>query len=1231
MHLAGSAIRLGEIDQALILGASTMVNPLHTVSFSKLGVLSPTGSSKSFDAAADGYARAEGFAAVLIKRLDLALRDGDHVYSVITGSAINANGKGKALTMPEGEAQGMTIRAAYARAQRNPADAFFAELHATGTLVGDPIEVNGAGRVFSKGRDPRKTLRVGSVKGNMGHAEGCSFMASLIKVSLMLHNKEIIPNIRFNKPNPKIDFVGGMMKVQTELEKITPDLAAPDGKFVASISTYGVGGANAHVVVESFETAAEVEAAAALIREPKTNTTRLYLFAVGTLTEGSVSRWQSTLTSRFKDLDEPRSLRSLSRELTRQARASPYRSFAVGPALTPDLKWSKTALVSAKPKLCLVFAGQGPQHVFMGRQLSEAFPTFLDAIKASDEILVKKYGQPSFVERSGLFIPGKQTTLAANGVWPVADVVLSLVFIQIALTDLLKSLGIKYDCVIGHSIGEIAMGYASGHYDRETAVGIAVGRAAAMTQAEGNGGMVALGVGVQKAKLMIKKVFARAGVDSGLWIAGINSPKAVTIAGKHELIDLMVEVAADPLDKVFAAKLRVTCAFHTPFMEAQENLFKDFVKSAFTTTRNPIAKVMSTVDGKWLERDLDVQYCWDNIRQPVLFGTALNKIVQELGAENVSFLEIAPHPVLKSYIEEIGGNPISLIRRPNPKVPAQNTGEHFQFLEGVGNLLMTGYKHIDVNKLAGRTDGIVDFIKVPLPAYPYSKTSCWAEDGAAASLRLRERPRPLSQDHFRINVDTHPDLAGHVVLGAVLYPGSGYVSFLSIVRHLSTFVHRYTEAILENGAFIVENMKVLKPFVLNGHDSIPGHAGVIINGDQWEFRGSTDSKYANGKALLETVYASGYFKRENHAYDPENLPSLDVESLLRSSLVSMTGDEFYDTLPSSYGYIDHFRNYTKELHAVPYPECWAGKAYIARLEIPEGTPDVYGAGYCIHPGILDSITQIGLCMSMHMANKTFDFNGTLLPVSMKRLARWDPIDAPSMDDHLKKGVYVLYKPKVWGAKGPYISDYVISDVSGRVFLTIDGFEIALAPEPEPVPITDHSMQQRIVTTWQPKAFITPNYILPPAGAHGGHSYLAEVLEGLLVHARTQTNRFVSRVLDLDPTNSIARAVDAKLSSLLATHRFAVDYFAAGIDGELADAKVNALHYPHGRSTIIDTAAFSSQNVSVRTATVDVILANIDIAKTPNNLDLLPKLLAPYGAAIFLVHCSSFRWFPSPFR
>ena len=150
---------------------------------------------------------------------------------------------------------------------------------------------------------------------------------------------------------------------------------------------------------------------------------------------------------------------------------------------------------------------------------------------------------------------------------------------------------------------------------------------------------------------------------------------------------------------------------------------------------------------------------------------------------------------------------------------------------------------------------------------------------------------------------------------------------------LLNFTRRYTEAILENGAFIVENMRVLKPFILNGHDSIPGHAGVIINGNHWEFRGSTDSKYVDGKPLLETIYAKGYFKRDNPDYDPENLPLLDVKSLLNSSLVSMTGDEFYNNIPSSYGYVDHFRNYTKELHAVPYPECWAGSRFQMVLPI----------------------------------------------------------------------------------------------------------------------------------------------------------------------------------------------------------------------------------------------------------------------------------------------------------
>ena len=163
------------------------------------------------------------------------------------------------------------------------------------------------------------------------------------------------------------------------------------------------------------------------------------------------------------------------------------------------------------------------------------------------------------------------------------------------------------------------------------------------------------------------------------------------------------------------------------------------------------------------------------------------------------------------------------------------------------------------------------------------------------------------------------------------------------------------------------------------------------------------------------------------------------------------------------------------------------------------------------------------------------------------------------------------------------SSDLVADSTGQVFFTIDEFEIAPAPEPEPVPITDQSMQQRLVTIWQPKAFVTPHYAVPLPGARGAHGYLAEILETLFLNARSETNRFVSRVLDLDPTDSIARAVDAKLSSLLATHRFAVEYYAAGTSGEAADAKVNALNYPHGRSAIINTSTFADQGVSIRDA------------------------------------------------
>ena len=316
------------------------------------------------------------------------------------------------------------------------------------------------------------------------------------------------------------------------------------------------------------------------------------------------------------------------------------------------------------------------------------------------------------------------------------------------------------------------MGYASGHYGKKTAIGIAAARAIAMTQVSGNGSVAALGACFHRAKYMIKNILADAHTGSGLWIAAINSPKDVTVAGDTKLIDMLVSVAQSR--KIFVAKLKVTCAFHTPLMDLCEKDFRTLAKLAFTEgLSTPVVRTMSTVDPGWLARDMDEDYCWDNIRQPVLFGKAVDDIVKERGPENVVFLELSPHPVLQAYINHCGGKAFSLVRRPNPKVPAKNTGEYHQLLEGIGGLLSAGFKGIDLAKLCATPDGQQDFIQCKLPEYPYNRLKCWSETAADRSMRLQEKRRPLASTMFRLNSETHPDLTGHVIFERPIFPASG--------------------------------------------------------------------------------------------------------------------------------------------------------------------------------------------------------------------------------------------------------------------------------------------------------------------------------------------------------------------------------------------------------------------------------------------------------------------------
>ena len=359
---------------------------------------------------------------------------------------------------------------------------------------------------------------------------------------------------------------------------------------------------------------------------------------------------------------------------------------------------------------------------------------------------------------------------------------------------------------------------------------------------------------------------------------------------------------------------------------------------------------------------------------------------------------------------------------------------------------------------------------------------------------------------------------------------------------------------------VASNVSIHKPLVLNGTGSIPTHVGCVIDGDKWEFRASPNVEYVKGQIVLDTVYASGQFSRVNPAYD-ESAPSMfDFNAKLASSRGSVTGDEFYEAIPSAYRYQRHFKDYLKVVHEIDDDNSWDGKAYLTRLEVPEGTPDVFGHGYVIHPGILDSITQCGLAMFINMDTKLFDFNG-------------------------------------------------VSE--GRVLFTIEGFEIARAPDAEPVAITDNSLEERLTTAWQAKAFPAVPFAL------ASEDSLSGVFKAIVGAA----GRKVVRAIDLAQTTDISTGLDVILGDLKQSGVL-VEYFCAAGTPEDADSKTGLLKHSHVRSLAIESWKFAgnakSTSVSL-TAAGCSSYSHVSYAAT--------KLFST--TLIFLLFQLIFRLWPTP--
>jgi len=497
----------------------------------------------------------------------------------------------------------------------------------------------------------------------------------------------------------------------------------------------------------------------------------------------------------------------------RRARQMPWRSFAVvTPGHTNKVKFTTPVLVPRnKPPVVFVFAGQGPQHIAMGRELFSIYPAFRESILEMDSVYTKVVGE-SLLHSTGLFLNPTIDSKAKplGDIWPIQVTLPALAMLQCALVDLLGCFGVKPNLAIGHSAGETAVLYASGAASKEMVVEIAIARGKAMALVESAGGtMAALSCGVLQAKSLIQESLAPellGTVDIGCH----NSDEAVTLSGLTSSIDLIV--AAAESRGIMARKLRTRVPVHSHMMEICRAEFHSLLGKIWERENLaciPNIPVYSTLTGDLLQRDFDADYFWQGTRKPVLFTEAMTSLIGK--HPTATFIELSPHPVLSSYLSDLGAtSPVATLRR--PKRQEVGAVEIPAFLEALGKLVSLGYNSVDFSGLNGNPP--LDF-EFSLPPYPFMpKIVPYHSDSNSFYRQFEDRNGPLNHGALRVNSQTHPVLSQHVIKGEPIMPAAGYI-----------------EMALEFGATVLWDIEFRAMLSLSHEHPIP--VEVKLDGAHW--------------------------------------------------------------------------------------------------------------------------------------------------------------------------------------------------------------------------------------------------------------------------------------------------------------------------------------------------------------------------------------------------------------
>ncbi|WP_098024831.1 non-ribosomal peptide synthetase/type I polyketide synthase [Streptomyces sp. st115] len=915
VHLACQALNNGESDLALAGGTLLHMAPQYTVAETKGGFLSPEGRSRTFDAAADGYVRAEGVGLVALKRLDDAVRDGDRIHAVIAGSGVNQDGHTNGITVPNADAQVDLIRRVCAEAGITPGDLQYMEAHGTSTPVGDPIEANALARALAIGRAPGARAYVGSVKTNIGHTESAAGIAGLIKTVLSIQHRTVPPHINLENLNPAID----PATLPYEIPTRPTAWPAHEGPARAGVNSFGFGGTNAHVVLEEAPPPPPKTGAAPPAGRPWSilplsarNPDALVELAAGIRGELAGDNGPAvalddlghTLAHRRQHLPERLSVvystrASLDEALAAHGRGEPHPRVVHG-----------RARESADRRLVWVFTGMGPQWWGMGRQLLAEEPVFREAVEACDRAL-REFADWSLIEE----LTADESVSRMSETWLAQPANFA---VQVALAALWRSHGVRPDAVVGHSTGEIAAFHAAGVYSLRDAARIVVHRSRLQQTLAGTGAMLAVSLSEDEAERRVRPYRDRVSV------AAVNSPTAITLAGDEAALTLLAEELR--AEQQFAKFLTVEVPYHSVGMERiKDELLAELAPLEPRPARVPL--YLTGVEGTARGEELDAAYWWKNVRDRVRFRSAVDRIAAD---GHQLFLEIGPHPVLGHAIRECleaGGTTgltLPSIRR------RENESE--RFAASLGSLHTLGVTvDWDVLQPTGRP--------VTLPRHPFRRDRHWTEPRPVAQVRLGHRDHPLlgrrtdrTEPTWQARLDTEdlPYLADHRIQDTVVFPAAGY---LEMAAQAVLRLTGGTTAVLAD----IDLRKAL--FLPDGEDRT---VEVSLSLENAAFTIASPT----GDDGERAVHASGIVRTGQRR---RTAPPLDAPAIRARSLRHLEGPDCYTAL-AALGY-----HYGPAFQAVE--EVWIGAGEVlARIRPPEAIGDD-AAGHHLHPVLLDACFQ----------------------------------------------------------------------------------------------------------------------------------------------------------------------------------------------------------------------------------------------------------------------------------